>query len=330
MTTLLHSDGEVYHMEPDLYIRDNILFSDMCALKTTDGTTTTTISGHPKICGFQNAKGVLARFRSIYGFRQISDTEVVIADHGNHCLRLLNRITLQTSRYAGLCERRNITPGFADGTSTAKFDFPRTIIDDFKHPGMLIVTDYNNSAIRNVNKLSVSSPRPVSTFVRSTEDLAGICGIAQDAITGDMYVVVQYTIKKVTYSNQSISILAGSANHGSLDCDFSNSLFQNPHEIILIGGNSLLVTDPDNNKLRPTSLDTRTVTSLCSGVSDSSDGNMKTCALYQPWSLMVLNRTLYVGENKRIRKIQGKIQYSNNNPQYVLSSICFVSNWQNS
>lgn len=146
MTSFLNSVVGVFHLEPDLYIDGNILFSDGCALETTDWIATTTIAGHPKICDFYNCIGTLARFGQLYSFRQISPTEVVIADYHNHCLRLLNRITLQSSRYAGSCK----SFGYTDSTSAEQFTRPKDIIDDFKHPAMLIVTDRNN--IRHVNK----------------------------------------------------------------------------------------------------------------------------------------------------------------------------------
>lgn len=303
MTTFLHTETYVYHMEPDLYINGNILFSDNCALKTTDGTTTITIAGHATICDFYNGIGTLARFKEIFGFRQISPTEVVVLDGQHHCLRLLNRITLMTTGYAGSCE----SGGYSDGTVSAKFMSPRSVIDDFKHPGMLIVTDSLNHAIRNVNKLSASNPHPVSTFFRDSSSLTLIRGIAQDIITGDMYIVTHNSITKLEYSTKSVSTIAGEYGlHGRRDCDLTYSTFNDPHDVILIGSDSLLLADTYNRKLRQVSLHNNAVTSLCSGVESSSDGDMQTCALSYPRSLMVLDGSLYVGERARIRKIQGK------------------------
>lgn len=297
MTTFLYTEGPVYHMEPDLYINGNILFSDWCALKTSDGTTTTTIAGYAKICGYQDGIGTLSRFNHVKGFRQISPTEVVVADHYNCCLRLVNRITLHTSRYAGSCGSR----GYADGTSAAMFDYPSSIIDDFKHPGMLIVTDKSN--IRHINKLSINNPRPVTTFFRSTSALSSIRNIAQDPITGDMFITAQSTIMKLTYDSKSIISLAGGL--GFRDCDFSYSLFNSLKDILIIDNNKLMVVDTNNYRLRLMDLDGETVTSFCSGVPGHSNGDMKTCKLHIAYSLMVLNDSLYVGQQGKIRKIQG-------------------------
>lgn len=105
-----------------------------------------------------------------------------------------------------------------------------------------------------------------------------------------------------------ITLLAGdSGSPGNRDCDFIHSKFSFPWSIILIGQNKLLVVDSENHTLRIMDMDTRTVTSLCSGVRGSSDGDMKTYELDAPYSLMVLNDTLYVGQKQKIRKIQGMV-----------------------
>ena len=160
MTTLIETDAYVTHIEPDLFIKGNILYIDSCALKTTDGVTSVTIAGHSTTCYHHFAVGLLARFTELFGFRQISPSEVVVADHYQHCLKLIDRTTLQVSRYAGYCGGY----GYVTGTSAARFTSPHSIISDIKRPGMLLVTDYWNDAVRHVNTLSSSAPHSVSNF----------------------------------------------------------------------------------------------------------------------------------------------------------------------
>ena len=92
MTTFIETDSFVFHMEPDLFIKGNILYTDRCALKTTDGVPSTTIAGHRTTCYHHFAAGLLARFSSLLGFRQVSPSEVVVADYRQHCLKIIDRI----------------------------------------------------------------------------------------------------------------------------------------------------------------------------------------------------------------------------------------------
>ena len=119
MTTFIETDSYVYHMEPDLHVKGNILYSDKCALKTTDGITSTTIAGHATTCYHHLGVGVLACFNFVSGFRQVSPSKVVVSNFFNYCLKLIDRITLQVTRYAGYCG----SMGYATGQSDARFGY---------------------------------------------------------------------------------------------------------------------------------------------------------------------------------------------------------------
>ena len=302
MTTFIETDSDVLHMEPDLFIKGNVLYTDKCALKTTDGVTSTTIAGHSTTCYHHFAAGLLARFQDLTGFRQISPSEVVVTDYGQHCLKLIDRTTLQVSRYAGYCG----SAGYVTGTSAARFYYPHSIISDIKRPGMLLVTDYGNDAVRHVNTLSSSAPHSVSNFYQSTSYLDNPKGITQHPVNGDLYITNNDNeVWKVTYSSKSISKFAGASSASFRDCDFSTSYFNYPRDIIFIADNKLLLADTDNQRLRVLNQQTSHTSSVCTGRASHIDGDMETCTLYWPQSLMVLNDTLYVGEYQRIRKIQG-------------------------
>ena len=240
MTTFIETDSYVYHMEPDLFIKGNILYTDYCALKTTDGVTSTTIAGHSITCYYHLAVGLLARFQDLTGFRQISPSEVVVAYHNQHCLKLIDRATLQVSLYAGYCGGY----GYVTGTSAARFYYPHSIISDIKRPGMLLVTDSANNAVRHVNTLSSSAPHLVSNFYQQTSDLDWPRGITQHHVSGDLYITNSNNeVWKVTYSSKSISKLAGTSSSSFRDCDFGTTYFYTPFEIIFIGENKLMLAD---------------------------------------------------------------------------------------
>ena len=116
---LVNTSSYVYHMEPDLHVKGNILYSDYCALRTTDGITSTTIAGPATTCYHHLGVGLLARFYYISGFRQVSPSKVVVSDYYNFCLKLIDRITLQVTRYAGYCG----SMGYATGQSDARFGY---------------------------------------------------------------------------------------------------------------------------------------------------------------------------------------------------------------
>ena len=79
-----------------------------------------------------------------------NSSEVVVTDYGQHCLKLIDHITLRVSLYTGYCG----SAGYVTGTSAARFHYAYSIISDIKRPGMLIVTDWGNDAVRHVNTLS--------------------------------------------------------------------------------------------------------------------------------------------------------------------------------
>ena len=87
--------------------------------------------------------------------------------------------------------------------------------------------------------------------------------------------------------------------------DFNNSLFYYPREIIFINDNKLLLADTFNHSLRVLNQQTSNTSSVCRESVGHIDGDMDTCTLCYPHSLMVLNDTLYVEEYQRIRKVQG-------------------------
>ena len=67
----------------------------------------------------------------------------------------------------------------------------------------------------------------------------------------------------------------------------------------------LLVTDSDNNRLRILDRQSNMTYSLCTGDLAHTDGDMESCTLSWPHSLMVSGDSLYIGEYQMIRIISG-------------------------
>lgn len=303
MTTLIHTTTYVTHMEPDLHVPGNILFSEYYALRTTDGETISTIAGSTSSSGNIVAVGQRARFGQMSGFRQISSTHVVVVDHIHSCLRLVSRITLQTSWYAGYCGGN----GYSQGTTSARFRHPLSVIDDQKRPGMLLASDRNNNAIRHIRLTAGSGLCSVSQFFQSSS-IDKPMGLTQDPFAGGVYITTAtHRVFKLTYTTRFLTFLSGSTSRGFANGDFGSSRFYYPFEVLLIdNGQKLVLADNSNSRLRVLDLINRRSSSICSGSTGHYDSDMSTCTLWEPRSLMVLNKTMYVGEKYRIRKLQGK------------------------
>ena len=268
-------------MELDHYRPGYLVYTDKHALMTSDGTTTHLIAGSSTQGGYREGVGAEARFYYIRGFAQISEKLLVVVDRYNHCLRLIDRSTNQTSVFSGLCESR----GYEDG-SPGQFDYPFFVVIDKRDKNQLFITDYRNSAVRTVNVTS----KVADTFVQS-DSLKYIKCITQEEESGDLYVTANNAVYRITYTQTTVSLISGSPgeNYGHKDSTLLKSLFDLPYELIFITPKTLLIADRGNNKLRIVDMNSDKVTTL--NVTNS---------LNSPRSLLLTNDSLYVGQRKKI------------------------------
>ena len=301
MTTFVTTESYVYHIEPDQYVPGNILFSDGHALKTTDGTTTSLIAGSSS-SGYSTSSGSSARFNYLFGFHQITATRVFLVDSYNHCMRMLDRTSNASYvSYAGYC----CNAGYADGTSRAPFYSPWSAIADKKATGRLLVTDKSNHAIRHVYT-NYHGYQYVTTFYRSTSSLQNPTGITQEHTSGDLFITTQARyVYKLAYSSKAQTLLSGTASSGFQDGFFCQTLFYAPYELLLLRPHKLLIADSHNHRLRVLDLNSLMTSSLCSGTSGTVDGNLTACTLQYPYSLAVINDSLFIGQYQAIREIKG-------------------------
>ena len=296
MTTYISTESTVYHMEMDRHEDGNILFSDRSSLKTTDSNETKTIVGRATKHAYREGAGEAARFSGITGFYQINSRTVVVVDQSNHCLRHIDRPTAQTQPFSGTCTKS----GYADGAQ-ALFYSPHSIIPDSRDQDKLLVTDNGNNAVRHVD----INTRVVSTFYKGALNYP--LGITQDFSSGDLYMTTFSAVYHLNYHSKDLTLITGSpTQHGYRDGDFSVSLFYYPNELLLIDNmRKLLVTDYNNNRLRILDRQSNTTYSLCTGARGHIDGDMDSCSLYWPRSLMVSGDSLFIGEYQSIRIMSG-------------------------
>lgn len=156
MTTYATTENYVYHLKAVLYKVGNILFSVYCAIKTTDGITSSLIAGSAQSHGYQNGRGGDARFVYIDGFMQLSPDQILLADTHNHCVRSVDRATNRTSDYEGNCT----SSGDIDRTD-GLFRFPMSVLIDINNPNHLIIAEFAG-ALRSLNIVTKS----LSTILR--------------------------------------------------------------------------------------------------------------------------------------------------------------------
>lgn len=293
----------VFNMEPDISLQGNILFSHKLLLKTTDGQSTKVVADFTSL---QSSKKCSIPNPTITGTLQLSQDEIVVSFYCDHCLRLFNRVTNKTTTFAGQCYKE----GYVDGSSNAKFSHPSKILRDVKSPASLLVLDESNQALRQVDMLGVS-PHKVTTLIKSSK-MTQPSRMAQDETTGDVFITSRNRVYRFVYASKVLLLVAGTTNWKHIDGPFSAASFQSPRDILLIdGGRKLLIAGDHSHSLRILDLITNRTSSFCGPNKGHANGNLLECSLTNPYSLLIMNDTLYVGEVGKIRKIQGMLTHDN-------------------
>ena len=239
------------HIAEDEYVPGNQLFADGSALKTTDGTTTSLITGSSTSYGYIDGVGANAKFNHILSFVLLSRSNVILADYHNHCLRSVDRLTNQTSTYSGNCTNR----GYQDGVD-ALFTFPYSIILDYMNSQQLIISEHSSHTLKTIN---VVNKNVITMFRYSAYDLNYLL---QDPETGNIYVTFNHGVGFYVYQSNTFSVITGSAIQGFSDGEFSQLKFRHLRGLAFLSRAILLVADVVNNRLRVLDLTTNTSSSI--------------------------------------------------------------------
>ena len=288
----------MFHIAEDEFVPGNLLFADGNALKTTDGTTTSLIAGSSRYAGYLEDVGSNARFSGILSFLQLSSSILVLADHNNYCFRNVDRATNQTSPYSGNCTNR----GDRDGVD-ALFYNPTSIIQDVKNNTQLLIADFILGSLKKI----ILTDKHVSTIYTDSSYQLLPVSLLQDPSTGNIYVTFYHGLGLFDYESLSFSVIAGSSSQqGFVDGAVSQIRFKHPRDVVFLCLGRLLIADYNDYRLRVLDLTTNTSSSICSGVRGLQDGDLSSCRLSSPWSLLTVNDVIFVGEYQSIRSIQGK------------------------
>ena len=218
-----------------------------------------------------------ATFSTVRGFVQVSENLLVAADKGNRVLRVIDRKTGATFNFC-----KNL------------IYFAMNMIKDNRNKDQLLVVDYWYGGITRVD----ANTGAVSKLVEDAL-MRKIRYLTQDE-KGDLYTTASHGIFKVTYKDKKVTLISGIPyKPGYKDSTVVDSLYNDPHDITVIGPGTLLVADYRNSQIRIIDLYSDRVSTL--GLSGSENYEY-------PSSLLLPGSTLYIGYSKNI--LQYKCMYS--------------------
>lgn len=130
----------------NLYVGDTATFTIRKVSHVTTNWVTTTIAGLGTNFGFADGTNGDARFSSPYGLAVDLNTNIFVADFGNHAIR---RIRPAGTNWVTTTIAGNGDIGHADGTNLqTSFNFPADVALD--RDGNLFVSDQSNNTIRKI------------------------------------------------------------------------------------------------------------------------------------------------------------------------------------
>ena len=267
---------------------------------------------------------------------QLNANEVLIADHQpSVCLRHLNRVTGQTSTFAGSCGNR----GYVDGSfESARFNGLHDLVHSPSRNALYTISTNNRGDV--LIRVFDLTQRTVSTLINLRN--AGFMGfarnIALDPSEQNIYVSSHSMLAKVNLDTKTYTAVTPTTfDRGFKDGPLSTAAVSSPSEIIFLNDNTILISDELNQRLRVIDLKTSTISSICSPSNPSgsrgADGDIRSCTfafslealLYRPERNQVL-----IGVNEGLRQLQlgeGKLHgYVLNTETYQIKTFWHLTN----
>jgi hypothetical protein len=271
----------------------------------TQASVVTTLAGSGAT-GSANGTGTAASFNGPNGVAVLSDGNIVVADTGNHRIRLVTYPGGVVTTLAG-----SGSAAFADGTGTAASFWTPTgvaVLSD----GNIVVADAINNRIR-----LVTYPGGVVTTLAGSSSAAFANGTGAAAsfnypygvavLSNGNIVVADSTnqrIRYVTYPAGAVTTLAGSSSGsaGFADGTGAAASFYEPHGVAVLSNGTIVVADMANQRIRLVATSTYTlnsgvVTTLAGSSQGSADGTGAAASFSNPFGVAVLsNGTIVVAD----------------------------------
>ena len=277
-------------MESDRLIPDNILYSDISALHTTNGSNIT------DVFNFWAADRT-----GIWGFTQTSEYDIVFVDGNIHCLRLYNRLQDTVKKLVGSCN--NSYSGFRDGAD-ALFNVPMKVIQDNQDPCLLYVIDSRNHALRMVTKTRIPH---VTTLIKN--DHKEYTGLTQEPEGRYLYITYFEGLERYDLmTNTSLDIVSKSTRYTNDAMMYDGAIVH--LEGIILYRDLVIIADRGRQILFVVDLTNNTTSTICTGVEGHRSGNDSFCQLSYPKTLLELNGDIYIGELQHICVLRGKTKSS--------------------
>lgn len=287
-------------MEPDLYIDGNILLADYAVLKTGNQNSTEIVAGSIRYnTGYSEGQHTNARFTEIRGFSQINATHVMVVDFLNHCVRLVNRLTNQTSPFFGQCTRRGFGRDGLQSRHEVFFSGPLSVIKDPRREGIYLLAEEWEDKIRELDITTMSTEtKPVFR-----PKIVGPMGLA---FTADLSRLLVNSVTSLASYNYDTGVPEHLYGSDGVPRDGSFDVAQHlwGYEIIHLSGSKFALCA--NGRILVADIDAREVMSFCNGECFIDSDDSAVCDYPIIYSLMVYEDALYAGHEHGVIKFTSK------------------------
>ena len=184
--------------------------------------------------GYLDGVGSAARFNYVGGVAPLNNSMLVVADTGNHCIRLISYPGGAVTSLAGRCGPYT---GNADGTGTnALFFFPGGVAV-IPSNGVIVVADTSNGLLRLVTPLGSVTTLGAATGASFVSPVA----VAILPSSGSIVVVGQdHRVRLVTYPAGIVTTLAGSGNAAFADGLGTAASFSSPSGVAVFASSGVI------------------------------------------------------------------------------------------
>lgn len=281
MTSYSNSaESRVYYMQTDNFLPDHVLYSDGCALKTLsikfrEGHN---IAGNATDCGYAEGVGKDAKFDIIPSFTQLNSTHVLLADYGNHCIRMVDRRLNLTTTFVGECNN--------SGNANGKLLESRLFLPDE------LVLGANPNIVylavdESIKKIDIREDS--LTVVDNFPDFVTAAVLGPDR--RHLYIATSSMFRKINLQTGLSNKITEKEINGTLNFIFLNS-------------DTVLAVQSDFNRLEIIDLTNSSVSTICNGNEGKfCAGDPSSCQIYQPLAVLLLDNTTVLVGADRITKL---------------------------
>lgn len=281
----------INHIAVD-HVNDSLLLvADDSALFHSDGMyAPMLLAGNQSDQSYATGMGAAVRFDFITSFAQTNDTDILIADSNNFCVRKFERATTSVSAFIGLCQTQGDTVG---SSLTARLRSITAMIWDEEND-ILYISD-NNAGTQKLKSWNQETDM--------VEFVAFISGSATvQSLTMPYYSLPNYII--VILGNQ-IEMLHLNQSTPTRYFNSSDIAPGTVEDVVSLAPH--IYAASTENKIVVFYTITNTSYVVCDGNGNNTDGTMVNCAINTPTKMAFDDDVLYIAANGKIRLLEGEL-----------------------